>query len=320
MNKDRKNYKIALLIFYFGSFPAFFSHFLTSCQRNPEITWLIYTDQEKLGDWPENVQYFSMTFAQCREIFQKKFDFPIALTGPKKLCDFKPAYGYVMEEYLQKYDYWGYSDLDIIWGKAWEFLPENLAMYDKLYTLGHFTLYRNNPDVNRWFMNYDGGKRVQEVFSTIHMKGFDEWGSNNINQIFAASGYSTLDTEFGADVWPEQTDLWLAGIDKDHKFYHKISGSNGIFHLVQGGHLYWCGSDGNRTEYPYIHLQKRFLKNECRTNFENGYIVPGAFLPDAWDEQELVEKYSKRYLLDRQYFRIKWYNLKRHLILFFCGR
>ena len=40
----------------------------------------------------------------------------VTLDRPYKLCDFKPAYGFIFGEYLKEYDYWGHCDIDIVWG------------------------------------------------------------------------------------------------------------------------------------------------------------------------------------------------------------
>ena len=40
--------------------------------------------------------------AEIREKIQSKFDFKISLEEPYKLCDYKPAYGYIFEEFIRK--------------------------------------------------------------------------------------------------------------------------------------------------------------------------------------------------------------------------
>ena len=53
---------------------------------------------------------------------QKMFDFPIYLDHPYKLCDYKPAYGYIFPEYTKGYDYWGHCDMtDCIFGNLRKF-------------------------------------------------------------------------------------------------------------------------------------------------------------------------------------------------------
>lgn len=93
-----------------------------------------------------------MTFQELKKWFQSKFDFPIVLDSPYKLCDYKVMTGYLFNDYLKDYDYWGYSDADMLFGDIRKFLPDNkLEQYDKIGHLGHFTLYRNTEEINTLF-------------------------------------------------------------------------------------------------------------------------------------------------------------------------
>ena len=80
-------------------------------------------------------------------------DFEITLSKPQKLCDYKCAYGVIFEDYIQDYDWWGHCDLDQIFGNLNMFVTEDmLRKYDKLFSLGHLSLYKNSYKNNRIFM------------------------------------------------------------------------------------------------------------------------------------------------------------------------
>lgn len=55
----------------------------------------------------DNVKWYFKSFSELQELFQSKFDFPILLNTPYKLCDYKPAYGDIFSKYLGGYDFWG---------------------------------------------------------------------------------------------------------------------------------------------------------------------------------------------------------------------
>jgi len=67
-----------------------------------------------------------------------------------KLCDFKPAYGLIYKEFISTYDFWGYCDIDTIWGNIRLFMPNDIleryyvisARHD--YLTGSFTIFKNN--------------------------------------------------------------------------------------------------------------------------------------------------------------------------------
>lgn len=304
---------IILLIFYFGKFPDFFPLFLKSCGDNPQLTWRIYTDNTKDGNWPANVEYRHMTFEQCRELFQSRFPFDIRLDFPGKLCDYKPACGYILEEELSGYDFWGHCDLDVIFGDIKKFLPEKLLdCYDKLFTLGHFTLYRNVPECSRYFMTFDGGRRCREVFQKSELVGFDEWSVGNINEIFRKSEFRFYDKSYGADIWPEKTAFCLSEYNPVRDRYQPVVGTSGIFWKNEN-RLYLVKDSHDMIEYPYVHFQKRNLEVCCSESTKDYYIVPGRFLPSDTDRADLIRRECRPRLIDRQFLKIKLRNIKHRL-------
>ena len=88
---------------YFGKLPiAHMKLWLLSCEKNPTINWLILTDDytEELK-YPSNVKVVYTTLEAIKQQVQKMFDFPIYLDHPYKLCDYKPAYGYIFLNYTK---------------------------------------------------------------------------------------------------------------------------------------------------------------------------------------------------------------------------
>lgn len=313
--------KIVLVVFYFGKFPDYFPLFLKSCKNNPEITWKIYTDNVKNDEWPSNVEHILMSFEECRKKFQSKFPFEIRLDTPRKLCDFKPAYGYILEEELKDYDFWGYCDIDMIFGNIMKFIEEtDLQKYHKLYELGHFTLYKNDFKINRQFMAAEAGKeRYKEVYQNSEMLGFDEWGKGNINDIFKNSEYAFLEKRFGADIWPERTIFMLSWYDEKRNRYVPEKEKKCLFY-VEDGHVFCCWKESGKImqqEYPYVHMQKRVFKMPV-IDADRYYIVPGKFdakfksREDAFSAIDLNLADRKK-IFDKQFWKIKIQNLKRRI-------
>lgn len=79
----------------------YFNVFLETVRGNPTINWLLMTDDSTKYDYPPNIKVIYNTFDDLRQLVQSKFDFPICLPNPYKLCDFKPAYGYIFDKYIQ---------------------------------------------------------------------------------------------------------------------------------------------------------------------------------------------------------------------------
>ena len=144
--------KICMVVPYFGKLPQSFNFFLLSCAYNPDVDWLLLTDDDRPLPYPENVHCVVMSFDALRARFQTKFSFPLSLERPYKLRDYRPAYGFLLEEELRGYDFWGCCDVDMMFGDIGVFITEDmLSRYDQIGRMGHFSLYRNTPEINLLF-------------------------------------------------------------------------------------------------------------------------------------------------------------------------
>lgn len=153
--------KIKFIICYFGKWPIWFPGFLLSCKHNEDIDWLFFTDCKIPKEYPSNVKFEKCSIDFISELASKKLKFKVKITKPYKLCDLKPAYGLVFEDYLESYDFWGHCDIDIIFGDIRKFITNDiLAQNDiissfKKRTSGHFTLFKNNHSINNIFLKLD---------------------------------------------------------------------------------------------------------------------------------------------------------------------
>ena len=174
MTKECELSSISIIGCYFGKLRPDFGVWLQSCAANPTIDFLVFTDQQ-WDDLPENVRFFHMSFSECRNLIQSKFDFPISLNTPYKLCDFKPAFGYIFSEYIKEYTFWGWCDFDMIFGDIRAFITEDvLSRYDKILPFGHLSLMRNTITNNQIFKTKGESLDYRTVFSHSSIYVFDE--------------------------------------------------------------------------------------------------------------------------------------------------
>lgn len=169
--------KICMVVPYFGKLPQSFNFFLLSCAYNPDVDWLLLTDDDRPLPYPENVHCVVMSFDALRARFQTKFSFPLSLERPYKLRDYRPAYGFLLEEELRGYDFWGCCDVDMMFGDIGVFITEDmLSRYDQIGRMGHFSLYRNTPEINLLFTAAAGEEEpYRRIFTTEENCMFDEW-------------------------------------------------------------------------------------------------------------------------------------------------
>lgn len=306
--------KVALVVPYFGKLPGYYQLFLDSCSYNINFDWLIFSDDTSEYRYPPNVHFIEMTFEQCRELVQACFDFTVTLHTPQKLCDYKCAYGYIFDKYLEGYDWWGHCDLDQIFGNLGAFITdEMMSAYDKIGSIGHLSLYRNTPENNAVFMNTD---RYREVFTTTQGCGFDEWLPGNVNEIYLNTDHPVFINNLGADVNSYRTSFQLVDYSAESGVYEKSPVSNSIFLFDKGTltQIYEENSGLKSKEYPYVHLQKRPMK-DCRSEEgrEKFFIVPNCFVDANKSRETLLREAKIRGLINTQYVKVKWKSFKYRL-------
>lgn len=103
--------------------------------------------------YPENVRVSYCSFDDIKRKIASLFDFTIELSAPYKLCDYKPTYGHAFEKELKEYDFWGYCDIDLIFGDIRNFITDKiLDKFDMIGFQGHSTIFRNSKEVNSRYM------------------------------------------------------------------------------------------------------------------------------------------------------------------------
>lgn len=171
--------KIIIVTCWYGEYPWYLPYYLNSCKYNSTIDFVIITDNDKkVVDLPDNVKIIYKNLSDIVKSTSEKLGFQINIDYPYKLCDFKPAYAFMFPDIITKdYDFWGHSDLDIIYGRIRQFLTSDfLNNYDYIslrhdYTTGCFGLYRNNEILNNYFKR---SKDYRKVFANPEHYCFDE--------------------------------------------------------------------------------------------------------------------------------------------------
>jgi hypothetical protein len=169
---------IVFIICWHGNFPWYFPYFIHSCRYNPSIDFLIFTDNAEVKlDLPANVKIIPYSLEQFRTNAAEALGFEVAIESGYKLCDFKPAYGLIFQNYIKDYNFWGYCDIDIIFGNIRSFMTDELLHeYDIIsarhdYLTGCFALYRNNQKMRELFKQ---SKDYRKVFTDPRNFFFDE--------------------------------------------------------------------------------------------------------------------------------------------------
>ena len=294
MSNAHKKSSICLIVCYFGKLPSYIDCVFRSCAANPDIDWMIFTDDTTPRKLPPNVYLKPATLAGLREMFSAKLGFEVNLTGTYLLCHFKTAYGFFFENLLAGYDFWGHCDLDMIFGDLRKFLREDiLQAFPKILCRGHLALYRNTSAVNRYFqLEAPGVVTYREAFQSgrSDQYTFDEWRG-----IYAILRYHNI---------PQFHDEFIVDIAKPTGWRLTRFEATGIknypeqvFYWHQGRVFqshYTCDHGVIDDEYAYIHFQKRALPAPPfdALTAPGWLITPEGFFP-----------YNREPLTDADFFR-----------------
>jgi hypothetical protein len=183
--------RVCIIIIYFGPWPIWFSAWLRSCSCNPEFDWLILSNGESPKELPPNVKVEPLSNDALEQRVSEMLGVPFALSRGYKLVDLKPTYGELFQQYLHDYDFWGYTDLDVVYGRLADFFTEDrllnhdvLSPSDRL-LVGHLTLIRNTPSFCQLYRECPD--YLQILCRDTH-EGFDEKGFNFLVMSYAESG------------------------------------------------------------------------------------------------------------------------------------
>ncbi len=303
--------KVNFIIPYFGKFPNYMQLYLNSCAKNPDFHWTLFTDDYDKYFYPDNVKVVHTTFEEIKKSIQEKFDFPIILKRPYKLCDMKPMYGYLFEEYNVDYDYWGYCDVDVILGNLKEFITDEILIYDKLFTQGHMTLMKNSPKINRLFMTpINGQEYYKTVLQSQDSYNFDEdfLDKININTICRQQGIEIWENAMIADIYTKSSDfrrITNEGIERKSKNYY-VWNNGKLFRQIKVTNKWFA------EEYMYIHLQKRNMKVNVSLDSLIFKIIPNEFALIEINKEDIGIKDDivKVKNVNLHYFKIRFKNLK----------
>lgn len=248
--------RIAIVIPYFGRWPQWFLFFLRSCEFNRDVDWIVYTDCDFPDYIPSNVRFVFVSYQSYKQKISDRLSIIFDSPSPYKLCDLKPALGYIHEDDLKGYDVWGFSDLDLLYGDLRKFFTdEKLSKYKLISThkrrvSGHFCLMHNTTEMREAFMQ------------------IKNWETH-----YADSKHSALDEGACSKIFIRNKNLprsirnCLGKLNKwrrNSEFSEHYTTPNAGVPWLDGSHnfpteWYWCEGKitnnltGSR-EYPYFHF------------------------------------------------------------------
>lgn len=264
--------KALVICAYIGPLPNWFALWLRSAGANPSVDFQVLSDQPAPASLPGNVRFVPTSLAALRDAFSELAGFPVALETPYKLNDFKPLFWNVAQE-IEAYDYWGYCDLDVVFGDLSRLLEPTLGRFDMVLSEGHLRFLRNDESTRLAWRDIAMPRGWRDILGDPANFGMDE--HHGINRVFGEKGRTWFsNSSLVADLDPGFRQLRLLPAMRNYRLQ--------AFYWENGRILReFVGPDGvGRDEFVYAHLQKRRMRldSACLTAAAVD-IGPDAFTP-----------------------------------------
>lgn len=255
--------KICLIINWYGSKPSYFERWHESVDKlDDRFRVLLNTDIDFGPNLSDKIIVNKISFLDLKKKIEDTLDIKISLKRPYRSCDFRPMFGKIFHDLLKEFSFWGYTDMDVIFGDMRKFLPDELVdKYDAIICGGHFSIYRNCDRLSSLYKSRGGIFNYRTVVKHDAVFAFDETTgmhriirSNNINALF---GIPMIDI----DPAHYQIQSRMTGNCRDQVLW------------CEEGKTYLTSFENEviNKEVAYIHFPKRKLEDIDK--IKNGFFV-----------------------------------------------
>jgi|GEM_PF-1396360 len=274
--------KARIIIPYFGKLPSWFQLFLNSCYSEV-LDFLLYTDDKSKYEYPENFEVKYLDFENFKDFF-RNLEEGYYLDHPYKLCDYRPIYGKLFSKDLVNYDYWGFCDIDIIFGDIDKYIkPYVNEGFDKLFRYGHFSLFKNNIKINNLYLDRSINYNIEFVGRTTIPCHFDEV---YFNEILERNGANFIPDPHNAPFHCVNINFRnLAVGDGQPKKPQLIIWDNGKIYIAT-----LENNSVSLKEFFYIHFMRRNLKVEKVTS---KFVLTVEGIKPFQDESDLYSLFDE---------------------------
>lgn len=161
--------RILYIVPYFGKWPEWIELYFYSISKNPTIDFLFFTDCDISFEVSDNVRFEKISFEEYISLFKNALGNDIIVNSPYRICDLRPFFGFVHERYLHGYDFFGWTDVDIVYGNIRSFYTDELLDKFEIFSAhknmlaGHSALLKNTRKYRRMgFKMYKWKENLQQ--------------------------------------------------------------------------------------------------------------------------------------------------------------
>jgi hypothetical protein len=186
-----------VVIPYFGAWPEWIDLFFESARRNASIDFLVITDCDASQFAAPNILVRSTSFEDYLQMVRNRLRLPFDPADSYKLCDLRPMYGALHESDLASYDFYGWCDVDVLFGDLRSFYTDEiLAGHDVLSThadriSGHLALFRNTERNRHMY------RRIYEWRTGLLRPGYGGLDEFGLTHAYLMTAFDKANEKFG---------------------------------------------------------------------------------------------------------------------------
>jgi hypothetical protein len=176
--------KICIVIAYHDKWSVYLPVFLKDYENNNAIIDVILTTDmdDPIVSFPSNIKSVKYSLVQVSERVEIISSIKKSNFRPYKMRNLKPAYGHLFLKLIEGYDFWGSSDIDLIYGNLGRYFTDRILAKYEIVTLRDewvsvaLTLLEKNEKINTLFRR---SKDYLSIFSSLNNHIFDECGTKH---------------------------------------------------------------------------------------------------------------------------------------------
>ena len=309
--------KIKVISVYIGKFPSYFETVRKSMKYNHDVDWCIYTDTVTVETVDDNLKLIPYSLKEYNDTLSKILNMNVNILKPYKIADTKPLYALAFPHELDGYDWWGFCDLDVIFGNIRRFLTDDVLNENEIITYvtnstlhGPFSLFKNRKDIIESALCIDYANTINgefvnvdeiDFFRIIKEKGFKicEGVFNENNKLVPFIRYGKRRTPARWVNGELLLDTYLE--DYNHKTFGPYKNETMLIHvrknyIVRDDVIFNIQTDGDIFEKPEMQIVNNCsyetnkvvaVENVCVINTSNAignyYHVLTQYLPSILD-------------------------------------
>ena len=121
--------KLTLIQLWLGNIPDYFLYHYETTKNLKDVEFLIFTDSNLIVDSP-NYKIVRITKNEIENKVSSRLDYDYKISNIKKINDLKSCLGELFEDYLTDCDFFGFYDIDTLFGDFQKWITPHMEEYD----------------------------------------------------------------------------------------------------------------------------------------------------------------------------------------------